>query len=64
MHKELKRAIFNWMLERTEKWGRVSGCIEEFAAYIYDKNGNYLIGGKDVYDFILETERLIYGKDY
>lgn len=52
MHKELKKAILEWLLENERRVSRVNGCCEEFESYIYNSNGNYLIGGKDVYRFI------------
>lgn len=64
MHRELKKAIFMWLLNNENRWNRINNCVNEFRAYIYDSKGNYLIGGEDVYDFILGAERLIYGKSY
>ena len=64
MHKELKKAIFMWLLENENQWQRINKCVENFRLYIYDDKGNYLIGGEDAYGFILEAERLIYGKTY
>lgn len=62
MCKELKQAIINWLLENENQWQRVNSCTEAFREYVYDKNGNYLIGGQTVAEFIKAAEKLIYGK--
>lgn len=62
MHKELKRAIVSWLLDNEHKWQRINACHEEFRAYIYNHDGNYLIGGKEVSCFISDADKLIYDK--
>lgn len=62
MHKELKRAIIDWLFENENAWQRVNSCTEEFREYIYNKDGNYLIGGEDVSRFITSTEKLLYNQ--
>lgn len=62
MYKELKKEIVNWLLENENIWQRVNSCTAHFRAYIYDSNGNYLIGGKEVSDFIKNAEKLLYEK--
>lgn len=62
MYKELKAAILNWLLENENQWQRVNACVETFREYIYNKDGNYLIGGKDVAEFIKAADKLIYGR--
>ena len=59
-HKELKKEIIKWLLENENKWQRLNSCKEEFRNYIYDDEGNFLIGGKDVSDFVREANNLIY----
>ena len=59
MHKELKKEIINWLLENENKWQRVNSCKEEFRNYIYDDKGSFLIGGEDVYNFIMKADNLI-----
>lgn len=61
IHKELKKVILNWLLENENIWQRINACHEEFKAYIYDGDGNYLIGGKEVSEFINKADALIYG---
>lgn len=60
MHKELKRAIINWLLDNENEWQRVNACCKEFRPYIYNTEGNYLIGGKEVGDFIVNADKLLY----
>ena len=55
MYKELKKAIIMWLLEHENEW-----CREAFKEYIYNVEGNYLIGGKDVSDFITAADELLY----
>ena len=62
MYKELKQAIIEWLLENKNQWQRLSACKEHFRNYIYDNEGNYIIGGKIVSDFINEADKLIYNK--
>ena len=63
MCKELKQAILNWLLDNENQWQRLNSCCEKFRPYIYDTDGNYLIGGETVYRFIERADKLIYGKD-
>ena len=60
MHKELKKAIIEWLLENENEWQRLNSCKQEFRNYIYDNEGNYLIGGEDVSNFINEADDLLY----
>lgn len=60
MHKELKKEIINWLLENENKWQRLNSCKAEFRNYIYDDEGSFLIGGGDVYSFIIKANDLIY----
>lgn len=61
MYKELKAAIIQWLLDNENKWQRVNECREAFREYIYNKDGNYLIGGETVSEFITQADKLIYG---
>ena len=62
MYKELKKEIIIWLLEHENEWQRVNACCEVFRPYIFDTNGNYLIGGEVVYNFICEADKLLYRK--
>ena len=61
MFKELKQAILNWLLENENEGQRINACVKAFRAYIYDENGNYLIGGQIVSEFIKDADKLLYG---
>lgn len=61
MYLELKKAIIDWLIENKNQWQRVTSCAEYFRPYIFNSDGNYLIGGENVYTFIEEADRLIYG---
>lgn len=63
MFKELKQAILNWLLENESQWQRVNACVKAFRAYIYDENGNYLIGGQVISKFIVDADKLLYGNE-
>ena len=60
MQKELKKEIIKWLLENENEWQRLNACTKEFRNYIYNDEGNYLIGGEDVSNFIEEADDLIY----
>ena len=59
MRKELKQAIINFIFENEKEFQITNRTIEAFRAYIYDGNGNYLIGGKEVSEFIEDAIKLI-----
>ena len=58
--KELKIMIFNWLVDNENEWSRVNACHEKFRDYIYNSEGDYLIGGKKVSDFIYKADKLLY----
>ena len=58
---ELKKAIIDWLFDNKNAWQRISACREYFRPYIYNADGNFLIGGAEVSDFIIEADKLIYG---
>ena len=60
MNKELKASILNWLLANENQWMRVRACHEAFRQYIYDPNGNFIIGGKQVSNFITKADKLLY----
>lgn len=63
MYKELKGAVLDWLLKNENQWNRVNACYEAFRAYIFDADGNYLIGGRVVSRFIEDADKLLYGKE-
>ena len=58
---ELKKAIIDWLFANKNAWQRTNACRKYFRPYIYNADGNYLIGGEEVSDFITEADKLIYG---
>ena len=60
MHKKKKKEIIKWLLENENEWQRLIACTKEFRNYIYNDEGNYLIGGEEVSSFIEEADDLIY----
>ena len=63
MNKMLKLAIVKWLVESENVWQRVIECHKWFSRYIYDENGEYLIGGKEISKFIRNADKLLYGKN-
>ena len=59
MNIELKKAIIEWIFDNINEFQIVNNCVKEFRDYIYNKQGNYLIGGKQVSDFITRSIYLI-----
>ena len=59
MTKELKQAIINYIFENEKEFQLTNSVKMKFRPYIYDADGNYLIGGEEVYDFIIEAIKLI-----
>jgi len=56
---ELKKVIINYIIENEKDFQLTNNTINNFRNYIYDGNGNYLIGGEDVSNFIREAINLI-----
>ena len=61
--KELMKEIINWLFAHENEWQRINACIDEFRNYIYQDNGNYLIGGENIVRFIEKVDKLIYGDE-
>lgn len=59
INKDLKKAIVNHILENENEFQIVNNTIDKFRAYIYDSKGEYLIGGKDVTNFIQQSSKLL-----
>ena len=59
VHMELKKAIINWLFDNQKQFQIISACVSHFRQYIYLPNGEHCIGGKEVYDFIKDAEKLI-----
>lgn len=54
MQKELKDAIIKEVQEHSNEFQLVNFIVESFKEYIYTNDGNYLIGGEKVAQFINE----------
>lgn len=52
MNKELKDAIIKAVQESVGEFQLHNTIIEKFRSYIYDSNGDYLISGEKVAQFI------------
>ena len=59
MNKELKKAIVDFIFDNEKEFNLNNSTTDNFRAYIYDSKGEYLIGGKDVSDFIGKAIDLI-----
>jgi len=58
MNLELKKAIFNYMIDNHKVFQLVNHTKEHFSQYIYLPNGDYCIGGIEVADFINAVDKL------
>jgi hypothetical protein len=52
MNLELKKQIFLFMCDHQNEFQLVNFTVSEFRPYIYTPEGNFLIGGETVYEFI------------
>lgn len=59
MRKELKKAIIDYIFENYNVFNMHNQTVKHFEDYIYDKKGEYLIGGEVVNDFIGKAIKLI-----
>lgn len=59
MRKELKKAIIDYMFENNNVFNLCNQTTTHFTDYIYNKNGDYLIGGEEVMDFIEKAVKLV-----
>lgn len=56
---ELKKAIVNFIFENINEFQLNNAISKEFRPYIYDSKGEYLIGGKEVSEFIDNAIKLL-----
>jgi len=59
MKKELKQAIVNFIFDNDKEFQLFSATAEKFRPYIYTNDGQYLIGGEEVNDFISAAIKLL-----
>ena len=60
MYTQLKKEIVLWLLENENSWQRVNTCVNQFKSYIYNNEGDFLIGGEQVYKFIKNADTLLF----
>lgn len=60
MNLQLKKEVLLWLLENENKWQRVNTCVNQFNSYIYNNEGDFLIGGARVYEFIKNADSLLF----
>lgn len=59
MNLELKKAIVNFIFDNSNEFQIINTTVNNFKLYIYDDKGNFLIGGKEVSEFISEAIKLL-----
>lgn len=59
MKTELKKAIVDFIFENEKEFQINNAVTQKFRPYIYDPDGNFLIGGDEVYEFIKDAIKLI-----
>lgn len=59
MKKELKQAIVNYIFDNEKQFQLHNSTVQKFRVYIYDTEGEYLIGGEDVAEFIQDAINLL-----
>lgn len=62
MNKTLQKAIIDWLFDNSDTFSLHNAAVNEFTAYIYDKDGEYLIGGAQVANFIRQAIKLLEAK--
>lgn len=61
MYLVLKKVIVDWLADHETEWQRVNACHDAFRRYIFDEDGEYIIGGKEVSEFISKADELLFG---
>lgn len=59
MKTELKKAILNFIFDNEKEFQLHNTTIQKFKLYIYDSEKSYLIGGKEVGEFISDAIKLL-----
>ena len=59
MKTELKKAIVNFIFENLNEFQINNATTDKFRPYIYDAEGNYLIEGEEVSNFIGDAIKLL-----
>lgn len=56
---QLKQAIINYIFENYNLFNRLNNTIHNFKNYIYNENWNYLIGWKEIIEWIEKIDKMI-----
>lgn len=56
---EFKKKVVDWIFENADEFQLANACVKKFSRYIYDEDGNYLIGGEVCFNFIVDVCRLL-----
>ena len=59
MQYSLMKAIFNYLIDNRSEFNLHNATTAHFRAYIYDDQGEHLIGGEQVSQFIGDAIKLI-----
>jgi len=59
MKTELKKAIVNFIFENENVFGLHNHTTHKFRPYIYNADGEYLIGGEENSNFISDAIKLL-----
>jgi len=59
MSLELKKAIMDYIFENLNDFQVINNTVKHFSAYIYDSEGNHLIGGEAIHNFIVGAVKLV-----
>lgn len=59
MNIELKKAIINFIIDNLKDFQILNATVNKFKLYIYDNKGSFLIGGKQIYEFIKNAIKLL-----
>ena len=62
IYDDLKLEIVNWLLEHKNEHNRENACREHFRPYIYNNEGNHLIGGENISNFISVMDDVLFSK--
>lgn len=63
INNDLKKAMADWVFEHINEYQLYNAASEHFRAYIFDANGNWLIGGEANYNFLHKLIDIIIEKE-
>lgn len=59
MNKTLQKVIIEYIFDNQNDFQLINATLQEFREYIYNSEGEYLIGGPRVANFIKQAIKLI-----